>query len=66
MTDLGQSEATDRVFRSLLRQAKDRVLYVSPPYADEKAQVAFLTGYETALKDLAKGELQMPRNAEVP
>lgn len=53
---------TDQIKRELLRQAEQRTLYVSPPYADERCQQAYLSGYEAALGDLAKGWLTDPRN----
>lgn len=50
----------DERYRLMLREAEDRVLYVSPPYADESARRAFLSGYETALHDIARGFLKVP------
>lgn len=58
VTSLIQSEAT---YRALLAEAERRTLHVSPPYGDERAQRAFLTGYEYALRDIASGRL--PINA---
>ena len=49
----------DAIYASLMQQAKDRVLYVSPPYPNERVRSAFLAGYEAALKDLASGQLQL-------
>lgn len=51
------------LFNRLIEQAKAKILLVSPPYVDQSAQRAFLTGYETALSDIAKGELDI---SEVP
>jgi hypothetical protein len=65
MTDLGQSEASEIAFRSLMRQAEEKVLHVSPPYSSAKAREAFLQGYETALRDLSRGWLTMPETTEV-
>lgn len=43
----------------LLNQAKDKVLYVSPPYQSGEARAAFLSGYHACLSDIAKGQLDV-------
>ena len=47
-------------YLALKRQAEEKVLLVSPPYGSEEAQRAFLSGYETALSDIAHGRLTLP------
>lgn len=44
-------------FGALKRQAQDKVLLVSPPYAEAASRKAFIAGYETALRDIANGQL---------
>lgn len=51
------STQSDARFRAMLEEAKDRVLFVSPPYTSRGKEIAFLTGYETALRDIASGKL---------
>lgn len=48
----------DQRFRRLMDEATERVLFVSPPYSDPAARRAFLSGYETALRDVANGYLK--------
>jgi hypothetical protein len=48
----------------MLDEAKDRVLYVSPPYSSEGKRAAFLAGYESALRDISRGQL-MPHHPEI-
>lgn len=43
--------------RYQLERAQERGLFVSPPFMHAKEQAAFLSGYETALRDLAEGKL---------
>lgn len=62
---LRQSGDSEMVFRSLMRQAEEKVLHVSPPYQSAKAREAFLHGYEQALRDLSRGWLTMPETTEV-
>jgi hypothetical protein len=45
------------LFRRLVAEAKRRVLFVSPPYHDSNCERAFLSGYETALRDISRGYL---------
>ena len=54
---------SDARFRAMLEEAKDRVLFVSPPYTSQGKGRAFLAGYETALRDIATGKLQ-PRHPD--
>lgn len=55
-----QSKRSDGALRfvALKRQAEEKVLLVSPPYATDAAQKAFVAGYETALRDIADGWLK--------
>jgi hypothetical protein len=46
--------------RAMHDEATERVLLVSPPYSDKAARTAFLSGYETALRDIANGYLKLP------
>lgn len=52
------SEGTDRYYR-LREQAKDKVLLVSPPYNDYRVRDAFISGYETCLRDISNGNLDV-------
>lgn len=54
---------SDSRFRAMLKEAKDRVLFVSPPYSSYGKERAFLAGYETALRDIASGKL-MPQHPD--
>jgi hypothetical protein len=53
------TDASAMRLRHLLAQAKAKMLYVSPPYSDPRAQEAFLSGYHACLSDIANGDLDV-------
>lgn len=61
MTPQSQPRRHDGALRlqRLIDEADERVLRVSPPYATSDMQRTFIAGYETALKDIAFGDLRV-------